>query len=83
MIDSIARSLACCIDSSPSAFNILICPCVYISQDYAYAFTEPTTVSEEDYVSHLLDTGKGTEQVGLHCSGHSGKLLMTSTCPYA
>jgi len=55
--------------------------CLYIcfnfNENFEIDLTELTTVPQDDHAPHALET-EVTEQVGLNCSGHSGKYLVTS-----
>jgi hypothetical protein len=59
--------------------------CLYIcfnfNENFVIDLTELTTVLQDDHAPHALET-EVTEQVGLNCSGHSGKYLVTSFYPH-
>ena len=67
---------------SPS-ITILICLyiCFNFNENFEIDLTELTTVPQDDHAPHALET-EVTVQVGLNCSGHSGKYLVTSFYPY-
>ena len=47
----------------------------YEAESVSYSANDPVEATQDDYVPQALNK---EEQTGLHCSGHSGKLLIAS-----